>query len=97
MNRLVIAMNQGSVIGSQALIDDSRYQALMSDSLGMPVSNQGTDDEQFSYGGSNRGFKCTFKGFPKKKAGYVIMTNGDQGGAFQGEIAAAIVRTYGWE
>ena len=77
--------------------DDTRYQALISDSLGMPVSNQGTDDEQFGHGGSNRGFKCTFKGFPKKKAGYAIMTNGDQGGDLQGEIAAAIVRTYGWE
>ncbi len=41
----------------------------------MPVSGQGTDDEQFSHGGSNRGFKCTFKGFPKKKAGYAIITN----------------------
>ena len=80
--------------------DQRRYiprVALISDSLGMPVSNQGTDDEQFSHGGSNRGFKCTFKGFPKKKAGYVIMTNGDLGGDLQGEIAAAIVRTYGWE
>jgi CubicO group peptidase (beta-lactamase class C family) len=95
--RFVIAINQGGVIGSQALIDDTRYQALISDSLGMPVSQQGTDDEQFGHGGSNRGFKCTFKGFPKKKAGYAIMTNGDQGGDLQGEIAAAIVRTYGWE
>jgi hypothetical protein len=43
----------------------TRYQALISDSLGMPVSNQGTDDERFSHGGSNRGFKCTFKGFPQ--------------------------------
>jgi hypothetical protein len=25
------------------------------------------------------------------------MTNGDKGGDLQGEIAAAIVRTYGWE
>ena len=30
----------------------------------------------------------TFKGFPKKKAGYAILTNGEQGGALQGEIAA---------
>lgn len=95
--RFVIAINQGGVIGSQALIDDTRYQALISDSLGMPVSKQGTDDEQFGHGGSNRGFKCSFKGFPKKKAGYAIMTNGDLGGDLQGEIAAAIVRTYGWE
>jgi CubicO group peptidase (beta-lactamase class C family) len=95
--RFVIAINQGGVVGSQTIIDSTRFQAMLTNSLGMPFSNQGTDDEQFGHGGSNRGFRCTFKGFPKKKAGYAIMTNGDNGGDLQGEIAAAIVRTYGWE
>lgn len=94
--RFIIAVNQGGTIGGQTLIDATRYQQMMSDSLGMPTANIGTDDETFWHNGSNVGFKCLFQGFPKKKAGYVILTNGDGGDELYPEIQAALIRTYGW-
>ena len=46
----------------------------------------GEPGEWFSHNGSNRGFKCQFKGYPQKKAGYAILTNGDQGGRFTARL-----------
>ena len=95
--RFIIAINQGGTIGGNALIDATRYTAMMNNALGMPTGNIGTKDENFWHNGDNAGFKCLFKGYPKRKAGYVIMTNGDAGDMLYPEIAAALVRTYGWE
>ena len=95
--RYIIAVNQGGVAGSTALIDSTRYQAMMNDQLGMPTGNVGTNDEWFWHNGGNAGFTCVFKGYPKRKAGYVILTNSDAGDLLYGEVAAALVRTYGWE
>ena len=39
----------------------------MSDSLGMPAANLGTDDETFGHGGANAGFKCIFQGFRRRR------------------------------
>ena len=97
LGRFIIAMNQGGTIDGQTILDDTRYQALMSDSLGMPTGNVGTDSEWFWHNGDNAGFKCQFKGYPKKKAGFAIMTNGDAGADLYNEITAALIRTYGWE
>ena len=69
----------------------------MHDSLGMPTGSVGQPGEWFSHNGSNRGFQCQFRGYPQKKAGYAILTNGDQGGTLHTEIAQALIRTYGWE
>ncbi len=95
--RFIIAINQGGTIGGQTLLDSARHQAMMTDSLGMPTSGVGSADEAFWHAGSNAGFRCLFKGYPKKKAGYVILTNGDGGDELYPELAAALVRTYGWE
>ena len=97
MARFIIAINQGGTIGGQTLLDSTRCQAMMTDALGMPTSGVGTDNEAFWHNGANAGFRCLFKGYPKKKAGYVILTNGDGGDELYPEIAAALVRTYGWE
>jgi CubicO group peptidase (beta-lactamase class C family) len=94
--RYVIAVNQGGVVGGQTIIDNTRYTAMMSNSLGMPTGNIGTDSEWFWHNGQNAGFSCEFKGYPKKKAGFAVLTNGDDG-TLHGEIAAALIRTYGWE
>jgi CubicO group peptidase (beta-lactamase class C family) len=95
--RFIIAVNQGGTIGGNTIIDSTRYQAMMSGSLGMPTANVGADNEAFWHNGSNAGFRCVFKGYPKKKAGYVILTNGDGGDELYPEIQAALTRTYGWE
>jgi CubicO group peptidase (beta-lactamase class C family) len=97
LGRYLIAINQGGTIGGQTLIDSTRYQAMMNDALGMPTGDVGGANEAFWHNGANAGFRCVFKGYPKKKAGYVVLTNGDAGDTLHGEIAAALVRTYGWE
>jgi hypothetical protein len=69
----------------------------MNSSLGMPTGNLGTNDEWFSHNGVNVGFRCQFKGYPKRKAGFTIMTNADAGDSLYNEITAALIRTYGFE
>lgn len=95
--RFIIAMNQGGTIDGHTILDATRHQALMNDSLGMPTGGVGTNDEWFWHNGANAGFRCQFKGYPKKQAGFVIMTNGDAGDTLYNEIADALIRTYGWE
>ncbi len=51
----------------------------------------------FSHGGANNGFRCHLYAFVKPyRQGYVIMTNGDNGGALGNEIGRAISNVYGW-
>lgn len=95
--RFIIAINQGGTIDGHTILDSTRTQELMNNSLGMPTSGAGTANSAFWHNGANYGFRCLFKGYPGKQAGYVIMTNGDAGDTLYGEIAAALVRTYGWE
>jgi CubicO group peptidase (beta-lactamase class C family) len=95
--RFIIAVNQGGTIGGNDIIDSTRYQAMMSDALGMPTANLGTSDETYWHGGSNAGFKCLFQGFPQKRAGYVILTNGDGGDELYPEIQTALIRSFGWQ
>lgn len=95
--RYVIAINQSGTIGGQQLIDKARYTVMMSEGLGMPTGNVGTADEWFTHNGANAGFRCMFKGYPGKKAGFVILTNGDAGDSLYGEVVSALVKAYGWE
>lgn len=95
--RFIILVNQGGFIGGNTILDATRHQAMMDGSLGMPAGSVGTDNEWFWHNGSNAGFKCVFKGYPNKKAGYVVLTNGDGGDKLYPEVAAALTRTFGWE
>jgi CubicO group peptidase (beta-lactamase class C family) len=97
LGRFIIAINQGGSINGHQILDSTRHQSLMNDGLGMPTGGVGTNDEWFWHNGANAGFRCQFKGYPKKRAGFAIMTNGDSGGDLYDEIAAALIRTYSWE
>lgn len=95
--RFIIALNQNGTYNGASILDTTRVQELMNDSLGMPTGNAGSATSWFWHNGANYGFRCQFKGYPGKKAGFAIMTNGDQGDTLHGEIAAALIRTYNWE
>jgi len=95
--RYVIAINQGGTVGGQQIIDNTRYQAMMTDALGMPTGSVGSQDEWFTHNGANAGFRCMFKGYPKKKTGFAILTNGDAGDLLYGEIVAALVQAFNLE
>jgi CubicO group peptidase (beta-lactamase class C family) len=94
--RFVIGINQGGVVGSQAVLDSALHQAMMADGLGMPTAHLGQTGETFWHNGANAGFTCQFKGYPRQRAGYAVLTNGEEG-ELHGEIAAALIRSYGWE
>jgi CubicO group peptidase (beta-lactamase class C family) len=97
MCRFIICINQGGSIGRNTILDATRTKALMDNSLGMPTGNPGEASSWFAHGGSNAGFKCQFKGYPGKNAGFAIFTNADRGDDLHGEIATALIRTYDWE
>ena len=96
--RLIIAINQDGAIDGHQVLHTDLTQSLRQNSLGMDYSNgYGTEAAKYGKGGDNHGYKCGFAGYPGKQAGYAVMTNGDQGGTLNGEIAAALARVYGWE
>jgi CubicO group peptidase (beta-lactamase class C family) len=49
----------------------------------------------FMHGGSNRGYRCLLFAYTDGR-GVVLMTNGDNGGALQGEIVRTLAQLYGW-
>ena len=50
----------------------------------------------FGHGGANAGFRALWTVLPELGAGFVIMTNGDRGGALANEIARSITGSRGW-
>lgn len=50
----------------------------------------------FGHNGANEGFRANWTVLPELDAGFVIMTNGDRGGALGAEIARAIAGARGW-
>jgi CubicO group peptidase (beta-lactamase class C family) len=96
--RLIIAINQNGTIDGNHVLSGELTTSLLQNSLGMDYSNGfGTLAAKYGKGGDNHGYKCGFAGYPGKQAGYAVMTNGDQGGALNGEIATALAAAYGWE
>ena len=51
----------------------------------------------FSHGGKNAGFTNSMMAYADKGDGFVIMTNGDSGGAVINELKIAISSFYGWD
>ena len=51
---------------------------------------------RFGHGGANEGFRSQWGVYRDSGDGAVIMTNGDQGSAFVGELLRALATTYGW-
>ena len=95
--RFIIAINLDGSVNGNHVLDAGLTQSLKQNSLGMDYSNgYGTADAKYGKGGDNRGYKCTFVGYPGRQAGFAIMTNGDQGGTLNGEIADALKQAYGW-
>ncbi|MDP2317996.1 MAG: hypothetical protein Q8O42_01470 [Acidobacteriota bacterium] len=51
----------------------------------------------FGHGGSNWGFQCNMLAHRLKGYGFVIMTNGDNGGALIQELRRRIQQAYQWD
>jgi len=94
--RLVILLNQEGRIDGRRVLDQALAREMVDQGLSLGTAGAGVE-RRYGHGGSNRGFKCTMKGYREQKAGAAIMTGGDLGGKLAGEIFEALVRTYGWE
>jgi CubicO group peptidase (beta-lactamase class C family) len=63
--------------------------------LGIGVEGSGNDLE-LSHAGSNQGFRATFRYYPARKQGVVIMSNGDNGASVVAPMLLALANQYGW-
>jgi CubicO group peptidase (beta-lactamase class C family) len=63
--------------------------------LGIGVEGSGNDLE-LSHAGSNEGFRVTFRYYPARRQGVVIMSNGDNGAAVVAPMLLALANQYGW-
>ncbi len=99
--QVIIMLNQGGLYGRRRYLPSNLVTQMMT---GAPVANNvglgcflaGSGvSTNYSHGGSNRGFRCTLIGYPRRRAGVVVMTNGSDD-AFPGDVAAAIQRAFGW-
>lgn len=52
--------------------------------------------QYFSHGGSNWGFKCSFRASVHEGYGFAVMTNGDDGNTLASEIIRSLEKVYGW-
>jgi hypothetical protein len=62
--------------------------------LGPEIFREGT---VFGHGGSNVGFRCTFRARVDGGEGIVIMTNANSGGQLAEELLLTVAREYGWD
>ena len=67
------------------------------DGYGLGFAVQSTNGQaSFSHGGSNKGFRCTIRGYRTLGRGAVVMTNGDNGGRLASEVLRAVAAEYDW-
>ncbi len=64
--------------------------------VGFTISKRG-QGWYFSHSGGNWGFRCTLAAHKAKGYGYAVMTNGEGGGSFAGEIGERIESAYGFD
>jgi CubicO group peptidase (beta-lactamase class C family) len=64
--------------------------------VGFQVAKQG-EGWYFMHGGSNWGFQCNLIGHRIKGYGFVVMTNGDNGGPLMQELGKRIGQAYKWD
>ncbi len=103
--RLIILLNQRGQIGNRRLLAsgwvDEMFRRVEGDGFGLGVKvdvDPTIDGFRYWHGGLNSGFKALFYGYPNRRAGVVVMTNGEStdGTALRHAIANAVVRAYGW-
>lgn len=96
--RFIIMLNGKGKINGTTVLAEAQANAMVNGHTGIPTGGQlGTPQFHFWHNGANYGFRSVFKGYPNRKAGVAILTNGDAGDTLYGEILKAIIDHYGWE
>ena len=106
--RMIILINRGGLIGRTRLLSAAQITDLLTPQHPFPASGirglgvrvnrrNNRDGLNFNYlhGGSNRGFRAAFRGFPNRGTGVVVLTNGSNR-QLRWTIANAVRDAYGW-
>ena len=95
--RFIILLNQRGTINRRRVLDQTRADIMVNEATGVFTVGTPTADNFFYWhNGGNRGFKCLLKGFPNRRAGVVVMTNGEKGDSLHNEVVQAVETAYGW-
>jgi hypothetical protein len=78
-----------------ALTREMLSRGLGNQGIGWGLGGQG-DNQWFSHGGANAGYRCYAMAYPRLGYGAVVMTNSDNGSALSNEILRSISAEYGW-
>jgi CubicO group peptidase (beta-lactamase class C family) len=93
--QVILEMQTPGRVLKPATVDTMLTPVLGDYGLGFGV--QGTGGQaSFFHGGSNKGFKCTMRGYRTLGRGAIVMTNADNGGRLAGEVLRAIAAEYAW-
>jgi CubicO group peptidase (beta-lactamase class C family) len=99
--RFLIALQDSYAGRPHALLSPASAKTMMTSvdanyGLGLALGRQG-GHPFIQHGGGNAGFQCNaFAFLDGSRQGFVVMTNGDAGGALASEITRALVAAYGW-
>ena len=98
--RWLIGIEDAEAGRSAAVLDQATARAMLTPGLGnwglgVEVKGQGRD-LRFSHGGANEGFRNDMVGWPARRQGVVIMTNGDDGEDVIQSLMFAVAEAYGW-
>jgi CubicO group peptidase (beta-lactamase class C family) len=86
----------GGDLVSQAMATEMLTPQINNRGLGPLVYDDGGDLFYFMHPGANDGYKSVMVGYPERRQGVVIMTNGDNGDLLWHEILNSISAEYGW-
>ena len=93
--QVILEMQKPGRVLKRSTVDAMLTPVLEGYGLGFGVQET-NGQASFSHGGSNRGFKCVFRGYRTLPRGAVVMTNADNGGGLANEVLRAIAAEYEW-
>lgn len=110
--RFVIMINERGRIGRTRVVQSRSVEDMLTARLGRrlgPFNGQGLgfrlnrarthQDFRYGHGGTNGGgFRALYYGYPNRRGGVVVLTNGSaaNGASFRRAVAGAMATAYGW-
>ncbi|MBL8484435.1 MAG: serine hydrolase, partial [Rhodocyclaceae bacterium] len=95
--RFISLLNRRGSLDGHSVLDQTRSDIMVRQATGIFTQNPfGADNFFYWHNGVNYGFRALLKGYPNRRAGVVVMTNGEQGDKLHDEIVRAVETRYGW-
>ncbi|MBX3668437.1 MAG: beta-lactamase family protein [Rhodocyclaceae bacterium] len=95
--RFISLLNCRGTLDGREVLDQTRTAIMVNQATGIFTQNPfGADNFCYWHNGINYGFRALIKGFPNRRAGVAVMTNGERGDRLHNEIVQAVETHYGW-